>query len=55
MSINSVYKLLDYLVKVAKEPVDVNGSSVHYDPPLSVTISESFFGKTTVLCAEDAV
>lgn len=51
MSINSVYKLLDYLVKVAKEPVDVNGSSVHYDPPLSVTISESFFWKDNcIMC-----
>lgn len=51
MSINSVYKLLDYLCKVSKETIEVKGSSMKLTVPESVTISESFFWKDScIMC-----
>ena len=51
MSINSVDKLLDYISKVSKEPIIVNGKSFISEPPRSVTISPSFFWKDScIMC-----
>ena len=51
MAIESSLKLIDYIARVSKEPIVVNGKPVQIPVPESVTIHESFFWKDNcVMC-----
>ena len=56
MAIDSSLKLIDYIAKVAKEPIVLDGKPVSIPVPTSVTIDESFFWKDgCVMCARCCV
>lgn len=56
MSVESSIKLLDYLSKVAKEQIIVDGVPFEESVPESVTLSESFFWKDNcVMCGRCCV
>lgn len=56
MSIESSLKLIEYVSKVAKEPILVNGEPYGNPPPKSVTIKSSFFKKDDcVMCGRCCV
>ena len=53
MSQESSLKILDYLAKVAKEPIVLNGKPLAMPVPKSVTIHSSFFWKDScVMCGK---
>ena len=53
MAIESSLKLIDYLARVTKEPIVLDGKPVSIPVPKSVTIDESFFWKDScVMCGK---
>lgn len=56
MSIESSLKLIDYIARVSKEPIVLDGKPISVPVPKSVTIDESFFWKDgCVMCARCCV
>jgi Fe-S-cluster containining protein len=56
MSVDSSIKLLDYINKVAKEPIYLNGEPFGTPPPTMVTLSDTFFWKDDcVMCGRCCV
>ena len=45
MSVDSTYKLLEYINKVAREPIVLDGKPFGVLPPTSIRLNESFFVK----------
>lgn len=50
---DSLLKLVSYVGAVAKEPILIDGAPYGYLPPLSVTISESFYAEDScIMCGK---